>query len=77
MKTKKLPDTDPIDELARFWDEHDLTDFEDVLEQVTEPVFVREEGATIQLHLSQQQRHRFGQVGARMGIRKVTNCMKW
>lgn len=39
MKTAKLPDTDSIEELARFWDSHDLTDFEDQLEEVAEPVF--------------------------------------
>ncbi len=39
MKTTRLPDTDSIDELARFWDTHDLTDFEDQLEEIAEPVF--------------------------------------
>ncbi len=39
MKTARLPDTDSIEELARFWDTHDLTDFEDQLEEVAEPVF--------------------------------------
>jgi hypothetical protein len=29
MKTPKIPHTDSIAELARFWDTHDLTDFED------------------------------------------------
>jgi hypothetical protein len=38
VKTPKLPQTDSIEELARFWDSHDLTDFEDQLEEVTEPV---------------------------------------
>ncbi len=33
--------TDSIQELAHFWDTHDLTDFEAVLEEVKEPVFVR------------------------------------
>lgn len=43
MKQKiRLPETDSIDELARFWDTHDLTDFQDQLEVVTEPVFARE-----------------------------------
>ena len=28
--------------MAEFWDSHDLTDFEDELEEVTEPVFERE-----------------------------------
>lgn len=41
MKTRKLPQTDSIQELARFWDTHDLTEFEDKLEEVTEPVFGR------------------------------------
>jgi hypothetical protein len=39
MKTPHLPKTDSIQELAHFWDKHDLTDFEDELEEVTEPVF--------------------------------------
>jgi hypothetical protein len=41
MTTSKLPKTDSIQELAQFWDTHDLTDFEDELEEVREPVFVR------------------------------------
>ena len=41
MKTEALPQTDSIQELAQFWDKHDLTDFEDELEEVIEPVFER------------------------------------
>jgi len=41
MKTLELPETDSVEELARFWDTHDLTDFDDQLEAVTEPVFER------------------------------------
>ena len=41
MKTEALPQTDSIQELAQFWDAHDVTDFEDELEEVTEPVFER------------------------------------
>ena len=37
----KIPSTDDIEELARFWETHDTTDFEDEVEEVTEPVFVR------------------------------------
>ena len=39
MKRKKIPQTDSIQELADFWDTHDLTDFEAELEEVREPVF--------------------------------------
>jgi hypothetical protein len=35
----KLPQTDSIQELTKFWDRHDLTDFEDELEEVSDPVF--------------------------------------
>ncbi|MDA1052799.1 MAG: CopG family antitoxin [Planctomycetota bacterium] len=49
MSTNKLPQTDSIQELAKFWDDHDLTDFESELEQVAEPVFERETEVRIQL----------------------------
>ena len=37
----RLPTTDSIKELAAFWQHHDVTDFEEELEEVTEPVFQR------------------------------------
>ena len=39
MNRKNIPKTDSIQELAHFWDTHDLTDFEDELEEVSEPIF--------------------------------------
>ncbi|PYS23539.1 MAG: hypothetical protein DMF72_09065 [Acidobacteria bacterium] len=41
MKTEALPLTDSIQELAQFWDTHDVTEFEDEMEEVTQPVFER------------------------------------
>jgi len=49
MKTARLPETDSIEELARFWDSHDLTDFEDQLEEVAEPVFRYGQGVSVPL----------------------------
>jgi hypothetical protein len=49
MKKFKLPKTDSIQKLAEFWDTHDLTDFEDELEEVLEPVFVRGSAIKVQL----------------------------
>jgi hypothetical protein len=49
MKTEALPQTDSIQELAQFWDTHDITDFEDELEEVTEPVFERPSVIALQL----------------------------
>ena len=46
----KIPVTDSIRELAEFWDAHDLTAFDDQLEEVVAPVFVRaKSGVTIPL----------------------------
>ena len=49
MKKSKLPNTDSIEKLAAFWDSHDLTNFEDELEEVAEPVFVRDSAIKVRL----------------------------
>ena len=36
-----MPKTDSIQELATFWQRHDVTDFENELEEVPGPVFQR------------------------------------
>ena len=48
IKKHGMPSTDSIEELAKFWDAHDLTDFEEELEEVVEPVFVRAKGCNLQ-----------------------------
>ncbi|MCX7014670.1 MAG: CopG family antitoxin [Candidatus Sumerlaeota bacterium] len=50
MSAAKIPETDSIQELAHFWDTHDLTEFEDQIEETPERVFVRED--TVDLRLS-------------------------
>ena len=49
ISAKSLPKTDSIDELAKFWDSHDVTDFEDQLEEVADPVFERGGRFTVEL----------------------------
>jgi len=41
MNNPRIPETDSIQEMALFWDTHDLTDFEDELEEVSDQVFER------------------------------------
>jgi predicted DNA binding CopG/RHH family protein len=53
MSTEKIIQTDSISELARFWDTHDLTDFEQELIEVPEPVFERETMVSIHLPLAE------------------------
>lgn len=38
-----------FEELAEFWDTHDITDFEDEFEEVKEPVFKRRKELKIKL----------------------------
>ena len=49
----KLPGTDSIRKLAEFWDAHDATDFEDELEEVSAPVFVRGNAIKVPLETSE------------------------
>lgn len=54
MKRQPIPQTDSIRELAEFWDTHDVTDFDDELEEVTETVFGRKpEGVVVHLRPSE------------------------
>lgn len=50
MKDPRIPNTDSIEELARFWDTHDLTDFEDQLMVIPKPVFEGEPGKRLGIH---------------------------
>ena len=54
MKTvETIPSTDSIQELAKFWDTHDLTEFENELEEVGEPVFELRKVIELQLESSE------------------------
>ena len=55
MKSSALPKTDSIEELASFWDSHEITDFEDQLEEVTEPLFERGPVMILQLETAEIQ----------------------
>ncbi len=54
-KLKSIPQTDSMEALAAFWDSHDVTDFEDILEEVTEPVFERLTSTTIRIELPEKE----------------------
>ena len=43
MSRSEIPKTDSIQEMAQFWDAHDLTDFEAELGEVSNVVFARED----------------------------------
>ena len=54
MNRKRILQTDSIQELAHFWDRHDLMDF-DELEEVDRPVFERQTIVTVRLEQEESQ----------------------
>ncbi|CAB1078875.1 MAG: CopG family antitoxin [Desulfobacterales bacterium] len=75
MKLKKIPKIDSIQELARFWDTHDLTDFEDDLQEVTEPIFRRE--ALIRIRLPQNKLEDIKVIAKSRGIEYTELIQQW
>ena len=75
MKSKKIPIIDSIQELARFWDTHDLTDFEDDLQEVTEALFRRE--ALIRIRLPQNKLEDIKEIAKSRGIEYTELIQQW
>ena len=74
MNTTDMPQTDSIQELARFWDTHDLTDFEDQLE-VAEPVFERE--AVVKIQLEPEQIDALNEIAKSRGVGSADLVREW
>ena len=77
MKARKIPETDSIEELARFWDTHDLTDFENQLEDVSERVFERKPETVIPVRLRQQEVEAVKRVVKTRGVRETALLRQW
>ncbi len=77
MKTSRLPQTDSIEELARFWDSHALTDFEDELEEVREPVFLRDSEAVAVVHLAPEKLAAVRRIAKARGIDDGELLREW
>ena len=75
MTVRRLRHTDSIQELARFWDTHDLTDFEDQLEEVTEPVFKAR--AVITLNLASAEAKAVSRLAKTEGIADAELIRNW
>ncbi len=77
MKARRIPETDSIEELALFWDRHDLTDFEDQLEDVSEPVFERKPETVIPVRLRRQEIEAVKRVAKTRGVREAALLRQW
>jgi predicted DNA binding CopG/RHH family protein len=77
MRTPKIPQTDSTYEQARFWDTRDLTDFEDQLEEVTEPIFERTTETTITIHLALNEAEAVKRVTTSKGVEQASLLREW
>ena len=77
MTTPRIPNTDSIDELARFWDEHDVTDFEDELEEVSTRVFSRRKETTVAVALTPKEAQALRRLADAEGINESKLVREW
>jgi len=77
VNKQRIPQTDSIQQLAEFWDTHDVTDFEDELEEVTEPVFIRPDQATIRLPFPLQAWEALQKLAVDKGTTDVALAQAW
>jgi predicted DNA binding CopG/RHH family protein len=64
-----------IEELAWFWDTHDLTDFKDELEEVSEPVFERR--TILSVRLKSEEVEAVEQIAQTRGIAPEQLLREW
>jgi hypothetical protein len=78
MNKAKIPQTDSIEELAHFWDTHDLTDFEDELEQVlAEAIFERREEVIVTIHLQPKEAATVKRIATSKGLEQTALVHQW
>ena len=75
MNAQQLPRTDSIHELAKFWDTHDLTDFEGELEEVGEQVF--DLGTEITVHLQADEAEALRKIAKSKGLADTDLIRAW
>jgi predicted DNA binding CopG/RHH family protein len=77
MKGKRIPETDSIAELASFWDSHDVTDFEDQLEEIQDPVFQGEPGASLSIRLNAKDLENLRRMASERGLEEAVLIREW
>lgn len=77
MSNSGIPQTDSIQELAQFWQTHDLTDFEDEFQEVTEPVFEGNAEAVFTIQLPIREAETIRRIAKSKGIEQTTLVREW
>jgi CopG antitoxin of type II toxin-antitoxin system len=77
IRRKGLPNTDSVEELAAFWDSHDVTDFADDLEEVNEPVFGRARRKSLSIDLQAAEAQHLRQIARSKGLKETAVVRQW
>jgi predicted DNA binding CopG/RHH family protein len=77
MNAIHIPQTDSIEALAQFWDKHDLTDFEDKLQEVPERIFERGQDATIKIRLQRRDLEMVKRLAQAKGVGHAALIRTW
>ncbi len=72
-----IPKTDSINELAAFWDTHDVTEFSQDLVEVTEPVFARRPLRSVTVTLTPEELKTLQGIASSRGLDQVTLVRAW
>lgn len=73
----QIPRTDSIGELAQFWDTHDVTEFDEQMEEVPTPVFERQAGNVVRVSLSDDEHRAVRQIAASRGLKEAALIHEW
>jgi hypothetical protein len=74
MRKMTLPQTDSIEELAAYWDAHDITDHEEELEEIADAF---EKKTVVQVPLDTEQAESAGKIAKAQGITLPALIQQW
>lgn len=72
----QIPAMDSIEQLAQFWDAHDVADFSEDLEDVSQPVFSRAE-QIVPVPLTPVERAALRKIAAARGLEEAALIHEW
>ena len=73
----KIPQIDSIEELAEFWDTHDVTEFEEELEEVEESIFDQGPQAVMRIRLLPDQAEALKRIAESRGVDQADLVREW
>ena len=72
-----IPEFKTIEDMAKFWDSHDITDFEGELKEVQKPVFKLVPGRVISIMLAPGQYKELKNIADQKNISASSLVNKW